>query len=178
LKRCVKIELGRVAQLKITNIRNIKSMFKNKIKIQLCLIIGFAFTISACSGDDRLLDATGFKPEITNVIGVNGYLWRASLDSLSALPLLETDSGGGVILSDWFINPDAPTERLKVSVFILDKTLRADAVKVMVVKQELTEGVWANASVRAGTSLQIENNILTRARELRIRSIDEKQPNP
>ena len=73
-----------------------------------------------------------------------------------------------------FINPDAPTERLKVSAFILDKSLRADAVKVVVIKQELADGIWIDASVRAGTSLQIENTILTRARELRIRSIEDK----
>ncbi len=149
-------------------------MFKNKILNQLCLILALSFSISACSGDNEVVDATGFRPEITNAIGVNGYLWRASLDALSTLPLLETDSSGGVILSDWFINPDAPTERLKVSVFILDKSLRADAVKVMVIKQDLAEGVWIDSSVRAGTSLQIENTILTRARELRIRSIEDK----
>ena len=149
-------------------------MFKNKIINQLCLVIGLTLTLSACGKNNDVVDATGFRPEITNAIGINGYLWRASLDALSALPLAETDSSGGVILTDWFINPDAPTERLKVSVFILDKTLRADAVKVMVIKQELNEGVWTDASVRAGTALQIENTILTRARELRIRSIEDK----
>jgi hypothetical protein len=174
LKLCVKTELGQAAQLKVANIGNMKSMFKNKTNTHLCIIIGLALTISACSGDDKILDATGYKPEITSAIGINGYLWRASLDALSALPLLETDSSGGVILSDWFINPDAPTERLKVSAFILDKSLRADAVKVVVIKQELADGIWIDASVRAGTSLQIENTILTRARELRIRSIEDK----
>ncbi len=148
-------------------------MLINKIKIQLCVILSLSLLLSACGGDDEI-DTLGFKPEIASAIGINGYLWRASLDALSTLPLAETDSAGGVILTDWFINPDAPTERLKVSVFILDKTLRADGVKVMVIKQELKEGVWTDASVRAGTSLQIENSILTRARELRIRSIEDK----
>ena len=114
-----------------------------------------------------------FSEDMTRAIGVNGYLWRASLDALSELPLTSADPSSGAILTDWFVNPDAPTERLKVAVFILDRALRADALKVSVTRQELTNGVWIDAEVRAGTELEIEDAILAGARGLRIQAIDQ-----
>ena len=92
---------------------------------------------------------------------------------MSALPIAQVDSAGGVIVTDWYINPDTSTERLKVTVFIVGKNLRADGVKVAVVRQERFGEVWTNAAVRAGTALQIEDAILTRARQLRIATIEE-----
>ena len=135
------------------------------------LAIGLAMLVAACGGDD--LEDITLEAERTNAIGVNGFLWRAALDTMSALPIAQVDSAGGVIVTDWYINPDTPTERLKVTVFIVGKNLRADGVKVAVVRQERFGEVWTNAAVRAGTALQIEDAILTRARQLRIATIDE-----
>lgn len=104
-------------------------------------------------------------------IGVNAYLWRASLQTLSFMPLLQTDSNGGVILTDWYINPNDAKERMKLTVTILDQTLRADALRVAASRQTLTNGQWVDAPVKAATTQKLEEVILTRARDLRRRAI-------
>lgn len=103
-------------------------------------------------------------------IGVNSFLWRASLETLNFMPLDSADPFGGVIVTDWYANPRVPNERLKANVYILDTQLRADALKVTVFKQVNAGGGWADAPVDADTARQIENSILTRARELFIAS--------
>jgi hypothetical protein len=100
-------------------------------------------------------------------IGVNSYLWRASLDALSFMPLLETDSNGGVIVTDWYTNPANPGERVKVTVTILDQDLRADALRVAASRQVSQNGGWVDAPVQAATVQKLEDIILTKARDLR-----------
>jgi hypothetical protein len=100
-------------------------------------------------------------------IGVNAYLWRASLDTLSFAPLAQADSNGGVIVTEWYANPQNPGERAKVSVAILDRDLRADALRVTASRQTLTNGQWVDAPVTAATVQRLEEIILTRARDLR-----------
>jgi hypothetical protein len=100
-------------------------------------------------------------------IGVNSYLWRASLDTLSFMPLLQTDSNGGVIVTDWYANPQNPGERMKVTVSILDQDLRADALRVSAARQVSQGGGWADAPVQAATVQKLEEIILTKARDLR-----------
>ena len=104
-------------------------------------------------------------------IGVNAYLWRASLDTVSFMPLASADPWGGVIISDWYANPQKPDERFKTTVYILDSRLRADALNVSVYKQTLTNGQWVDADVSEQTQLDIENAILTRARELHLSDV-------
>lgn len=130
-------------------------------------------SLAACGGSGSGSNSGAIQEDTTSTIGVNGYLWLAALDTVSSFPIAQVDSSGGVILTDWFINPDAPTERLKLSVYILDRVLRADALNVSVVRQELLNGVWVNAPVREGTVLQVEDAILARAREIKIRTVDE-----
>jgi len=100
-------------------------------------------------------------------IGVNSYLWRASLDVLSFMPLLQTDSNGGVIVTDWYANPGNPGERMKVTVTILDRDLRADALRVAASRQVAQNGGWVDAPVQAATVQRLEDIILTKARDLR-----------
>ena len=100
-------------------------------------------------------------------IGVNSYLWRASLDALGFMPLLQTDSNGGVIVTDWYVNPQAPNERMKVTVTILDRDLRADALRVTAQRQVNQNGNWVSAPVLAATVQRLEDVILTHARDLR-----------
>jgi len=100
-------------------------------------------------------------------IGVNAYLWRASLDTLSFMPFVQTDSNGGVIVTDWYANPNNPTERMKVTVTILDQDLRADALRVAALRQVNQNGQWVSAPVEAATVQKLEDIILTRARDLR-----------
>jgi hypothetical protein len=100
-------------------------------------------------------------------IGVNSYLWRAALQTLSFMPMLQTDSNGGVIVTDWYVNPKDPGERMKVTVTILDQDLRADALRVAASRQVLQNGTWAEAPVKAATVQKLEDIILTKARDLR-----------
>ncbi len=106
-------------------------------------------------------------------IGVNSYLWRSTLDVLSFMPLAEVDPFGGVIITDWFANPELPGERFKATVYILDTRLRADALSVQLFKQTRGEdGQWVDSSTDPATRIQVENAILTRARQIRISQID------
>ena len=110
---------------------------------------------------------TGLPPSNITQIGVNSYLWRASLDSLSFMPLVQTDSNGGVIVTDWYTNPGNPGERMKLTVTILDRDLRADALRVVGSRQVAQNGLWVDAPLQAATVQKLEDVILTRARDLR-----------
>ncbi len=104
-------------------------------------------------------------------IGVNSFLWRASLDTVAFMPLSSADPFGGVIITDWYTPESTPGERFKVTVYILDRRLRADGLKVAVFRQVKTEaGDWADSAVANDTPINLENAILTRARELRVAS--------
>jgi len=116
--------------------------------------------------DDRLVQADLAAAEI-KTIGVNSYLWRAALDTLSFAPLAQVDSAGGVIVTDWYSNPSAPNERVKVTATVLDATLRADALRIAAARQVMQNGQWVEAPVSAATVQRLEEIILTRARDLR-----------
>ena len=104
-------------------------------------------------------------------IGVNGFLWRASLDTLEFLPLLTADPWGGVINYDWHTPAASPNERFKATVFILDTRLRADALNVTVTKEVRdATGAWIGARVAAQTETDLENAILTKARQLNLQN--------
>ena len=106
-------------------------------------------------------------------IGVNGFLWRASLDTLSFLPLSSADPFGGVIITDWYAPPESPQERFKVTVYILGRELRSDGVRVAVFRQKRAGGnEWLDANTGEDTTTSLENAILMRARELRISQSD------
>ena len=104
-------------------------------------------------------------------LGVNSYLWHASLDTLSFLPLLSADPFGGVIISEWYVAPTSPDERLKVTIYIMDRALRADALKVVVFRQVRNGAVWQDATASPDTAHKLEDSILTRARELRLATL-------
>jgi hypothetical protein len=103
----------------------------------------------------------------TTTIGVNAYLWRAALDTLSFAPLAQSDSNGGVIVTEWYANPQNPSERVKVTATILDADLRADALRVTAAREVMQNGQWLPAPVTAATVQRLEEIILTRARDLR-----------
>jgi len=106
-------------------------------------------------------------PSRTTSIGVNSYLWRAAIDTVSFAPLLQADSNGGVIVTDWYSNPRSPSDRVKLTVSILDQDLRADALRVAASRQRFQNGIWVDAPVAAATVQKLEDIILTRARDLR-----------
>jgi hypothetical protein len=128
--------------------------------------------VAACGGGAGMHHASATKGAPPNAIGVNSYLWRASLDTLAFMPLASADPYGGVIITDWYAAPEKPDERFKCTVYILDTRLRGDGLKVTVFK-EVSNGAggWAPSQVSDQTSIDIENAILTRARQLRLSNL-------
>ncbi|MBI3506232.1 MAG: DUF3576 domain-containing protein [Proteobacteria bacterium] len=122
-------------------------------------------------GDDGLFSFGGKKKSDeggSGGIGVNALLWRASLDTINFMPVVSADPFGGVIITDWFAPAETPNERFKMNIYILGRDLRADGIKVAVFRQRRdTAGGWADAAVEARTSIDVENAILTRARQIR-----------
>ncbi len=133
------------------------------------LVVGALAMLSACGGSDH--PRTELLAAKVNTIGVNAYLWRAALDTVSFAPLLQVDSAGGVIVTDWYANPSNPNERVKLTVTILDQDLRADALRVAASRQVSESGNWVEAPVQAATVQKLEDIILTKARDLRRQGI-------
>lgn len=127
-------------------------------------------TLAACSSNNERPRADLAAAQI-NTIGVNSYLWRAALETVSFAPLLQSDSNGGVIVTDWYANPRNPGERVKLTVSILDTDLRADALRVAASRQVSQGGSWVDAPVQAATVQKLEDIILTKARELRRQAV-------
>ena len=130
------------------------------------LVGGLGLALVACGGRERPEQADIAAASVTS-IGVNSYLWRASLETLSFMPLTQADSAGGVIVTDWYANPQNPNERVKVTVSILDRDLRADALRIAASREVLQGGAWVAAPVQAATVKKLEDIILTKARDLR-----------
>ncbi len=135
------------------------------------MVLGTAtLGLAACGGgDDR--PAADLAAAQISTIGVNSYLWRASLETVSFAPLLQADSAGGVLVTDWYTNPSNPGERVKLTVSILDQDLRADALRVAASRQVAQGGTWVDAPVQAATVQKLEDIILTKARELRRQAV-------
>lgn len=129
-----------------------------------------AIALSACGGNER--PRADLAASQVTTIGVNSYLWRAALETVSFAPLLQADSSGGVIVTDWYANPQNPGERVKMTVTILDQDLRADALRVAASRQVNQSGSWVDAPVQAATVQKLEAIILTKARDLRREAID------
>ena len=131
--------------------------------------------LAGCGGNQTTTDmetgntivASGSSGKMT--LGVNSYLWHASLDTLSFMPLASADPFGGVIITDWYTPPETPNERFKLNVYILDRQLRADGIKATVFRQShAPDGRWVDMTVDPKTATDLENAILTRARQLRV----------
>jgi Domain of unknown function (DUF3576) len=105
-------------------------------------------------------------------IGVNAFLWRATLETLNFMPILDSDPFGGTYVTDWHATAEKPDERFKVQVYILDTRLRADGIAVQVFRQTQGPSGWVDATVDPDTAIQIENAILTRARQIRIAQLE------
>lgn len=131
-----------------------------------CTIFGSSTANTAESSSSQL------GPEETGSLGVNAYLWRATLDTLSFLPLASADPYGGVVITDWYANPAKADERLKATVYILDTRLRADGISAAVFRETLVSGAWVPASVSPDTNVALENAILAKARQLRLGGVE------
>lgn len=136
--------------------------------LRSAIAIVLAAALAGCGGGgNKAQFASDLAAARTTQIGVNAYLWKAALDTLAFMPLLQTDSNGGVIVTDWYVNPNQPAERMKMTVTIFDADLRADAVRVSPQRQVLSSGNWVDQPVQAATAQKLEDIILTKARDLR-----------
>ena len=120
-----------------------------RLKTVAAALVVIAVAVPGCSRNRDV--PVELAPSRMTTIGVNAYLWRASLDTLSFAPLLQADANTGVIITDWYSNPQSPTERVKVTAS----------------RQVNQGGTWVNATVSAATVQKLEDIILTRARDLR-----------
>ena len=140
------------------------------------LVLAGAAALAGCAHGDQ--NASGVRritpaqTQATAGLGVNAYLWRATLDTLAFMPLASADPYGGTVITDWYSDPQKPTERFMATVYILDTRLRADGLSVTVFKQlKDPSGQWVDAPVAGQTDIDIENSILTRARQLRLSNL-------
>ena len=123
-------------------------------------------------GDDGVsMNIGGKHPEqdrsARTGIGVNAYLWRAALDTLSFMPLQSADPFGGVIITGWWQTRTNPNEQFKVTVYILSSALRSENLKMAIFRQTEHNGQWTNDSVDSKLITSMENKILLHAIELR-----------
>ena len=140
-----------------------------RLPINICLIAALALGSAACARNKQL--PTQLAPSRMTSIGVNAYLWKAAVDTVSFAPLIQADANTGIIITDWYTSPTNPGERIKLTVSILDQDLRADALRVAASRQVNQSGVWVDAPVAAATVQKLEDIILTRARDLRRGSV-------
>jgi hypothetical protein len=137
----------------------------NRLSPTAAALMVLAIATPGCSRNRNL--PTQLAPSQVTTLAINSYLWRAAVDTVSFAPLLQANAQSGVIITDWYANPRAPAERVKLSVAILDPDLRADALRVSAAKQVYQNGAWVDAPVSAATVQKLEDIILTRARDLR-----------
>jgi hypothetical protein len=155
------------------------------------LTLSLPIALAACGGGDKpsvkpVADTSLTDPGSTPLVdpgkankqqeagatlGVNAYLWRGALDTLSFMPLSSIDPFGGVIVTDWYSPPTTTGERFKATAFILGKELRSDGLHVTIFRQVQDNGQWVDAPVNPATATDIENKALARARELRAQSV-------
>ena len=118
-------------------------------------------------------DIAGMSNQQATGIPVNALLWRASLDIASILPIEDIDVFSGTLLTDWYSLPSKPSEQIKIAIFVLDKELRSDAIRVVVYVQSRQGDVWKDAGIDPELAIRLEDLILTRARELRAYSVSQ-----
>jgi|SRR5581483_4988346 len=136
------------------------------------------FNIGSMTGGDSTISLGGNKKRSQENgsggggggLGVNAYLWRGALDTLSFMPLASADPFGGVILTDWYSPPGSTEERFKATAYIMGRELRSDAFRVVIYRQVLQNGQWVDATVSPMTTGEIEDKVLARARQLRVQS--------
>jgi Domain of unknown function (DUF3576) len=156
---------------------------RGRTLLSLAAILALTSTAGACasSGGGGERASGGFlgigggdeAEPVQGEIGVNSFLWQASLDTLSFMPLASTDPFGGVIITDWHADPSVPNERFRAQVYVLDTRLRADALNVSLFRQSWNGSAWVDAAIDPDTEVQIENAILNRARQLRLSTLND-----
>jgi hypothetical protein len=120
-------------------------------------------------------DLTGIgdkKESAGGGVGVNTFLWRATLDTLSFMPLVSADPFGGVIITDWHSTSEFSKEKFKIVAYLIGSELRVDGVKISIFKKiKDTEGNWVDKKSSKILQNKVEDAILTKARKYKIQNI-------
>lgn len=140
------------------------AMMTKTAMTKFLVILGLGLSLTACGGSDSDSKASMSK---TTALGVNGYLWQASLEVLDFMSFEAIDARSGAIVSEWYTDPNEKTERVKVTVRFLSQQLRSDGIRVTVVRQKNEAGTYVTLPVKAVTGIKIQNSILDYARTLR-----------
>ena len=162
--------------------------------MRFIVIFVFLLIYSACSGGGKpqqqevgagsfitgraeqgltLEDLTGLAGGNDTGLPINALLWRASLDIVATIPLDDIDTFGGTIVTEWYKLNNKANERIKLAIFVLDRELRSDGVRVVVYVQNKTGDVWQDSGTDVEMGQQLEELILTRAREIRAAGVVE-----
>jgi len=141
----------------------------NRLHTTASALLVLALATPGCTKNKTLPNR--LAPSQVTTLAINSYLWRAAIDTVSFAPLLQANAQSGVIITDWYANPKAPGERVKLTVAVLDPDLRADALRVSAARQVNQNGAWVDAPVSAATVQKLEDIIMTRARDLRRASV-------
>jgi Domain of unknown function (DUF3576) len=155
-----------------------------RVKVRKILALGVLGLLSGCSQirndmEKQMMYGTGAEgltrkvDERKGSHPVNAFLWRASLDAVGATPLEIADPKEGLIVTDWHASPSSPDDRLKLRIHVLDSDMRPDTFRVSAARQIKKGGSWVNVSVPATITRQLEDTILTKARDMRRTTFEE-----
>ena len=155
----------------------------------LSLSLGTALLLSSCSGlkttptkmpeEEHVSIFTGkaggiklsdFGTKETSSgdsLPVNALLWRAALDIASFVPLDDVDTFGGSIVTEWHQPKATPNQRLKLTMFVVGRELRSDAITVRAYIQNRLGTEWVDAGRDEALGRKLEDLVLSRAREIR-----------
>ena len=108
------------------------------------------------------------NPQNLDNVNVNGYLWRATLNILSFVPLVSTDALSGTIITDWYANKNIKNQRLKITAYINTNELKSESINIKVEIQSFKNNIWSQPLTSNSLATQIEDSILNEARNLKL----------
>ena len=149
--------------LMISSCSNYKSVFSNKVNSETQKPI----LVLKDTSKDVLLSKT-INPQNLDIVNVNGYLWRATLNILSFVPLISTDALSGTIITDWYANKNIQNQRLKITAYINTNELKSESINIKVEIQSFKNNIWSQPLTNNSLATQIENSILNEARNLKL----------
>ena len=103
-------------------------------------------------------------------------LWRSSLDTISFMPLLTADYGGGIIITDWFNNTNNENQSIKISIQFLSNEIRSDGIEVILHRKECDNNLECSISKYSGKlNNEVKLAILKKATILQKKGSDKKK---
>jgi hypothetical protein len=171
--RKLSVVLGLVSLLSFSSEATLGSVYPKSAKSQRDERVGSVLSSDSKESEGGLTIMGSLKKskEPSNVLKtttVNPYLWKASLDIISFMPITISDPVGGVISTDWLEDQNGKGERHKINVIIKSSDLKAGDLKVSVFKQILRDHIWRDVKVHESLSHDVEDKILTKARSIKL----------